>query len=160
MVDSELKADIVRTSSNSTSSDCNSSSDSENGNKLQNSRKRPAREIDFRLKYKTEICRNWETGFCEFGDKCAFAHGADELRQKTHLSSNYKTKKCKQFYELGYCMYGNRCQFRHKEESPSSKASTNPSNSLASSRKSSEENSSKRRLPIFVDLEVRGFIES
>ena len=156
----ETKPDIAHISSYSTNSETSSSSDSENGNKLQSSQKRPAREIDFRLKYKTEICRNWESGLCEFGDKCAFAHGAEELRQKTHLSSNYKTKKCKQFYELGYCMYGNRCQFRHKEETHSSKASINPSTSLASSRKSSEEILAKRRLPIFEDLEDRGFIKS
>ena len=30
------------------------------------------------------------------------------------MSSNYKTKPCKQFFELGYCTYGVRCQFSHK----------------------------------------------
>jgi len=79
-------------------------------------KKRTPREIDFRLKFKTELCRNWENGNCEYGENCAFAHGYDELRNKAHLTSNYKTKKCKQFFEQGFCMYGNRCQFRHKEE--------------------------------------------
>ena len=33
-------------------------------------------------KYKTEMCRNWQRGNCEFGERCTFAHGAIELRQK------------------------------------------------------------------------------
>lgn len=36
------------------------------------------------------------------------------MRQKTHITNNYKTKKCRQFFENGYCAYGNRCQFLHK----------------------------------------------
>ena len=31
--------------------------------------------------YKTVICRNWRTGDCRYGVRCAFAHGATELRQ-------------------------------------------------------------------------------
>lgn len=31
--------------------------------------------------YKTVICRNWRSGQCSYGARCAFAHGADELRQ-------------------------------------------------------------------------------
>ena len=31
------------------------------------------------------------------------------------MSSNYKTKLCKQFFESGYCSYGVRCQFSHKK---------------------------------------------
>jgi hypothetical protein len=31
-------------------------------------------------------------------------------------SSNYKTKKCKQFFENGFCPYGSRCQFLHRDE--------------------------------------------
>jgi hypothetical protein len=71
-------------------------------------------EVDFRKKYKTEVCKYWaEYGYCEFGDQCAFAHGNQEIRQKQHISSNYKTKKCNQFHETGYCPYGVRCQFVH-----------------------------------------------
>lgn len=121
--------------------------------------KRIPREADFHMKYKTEICRNWESGYCEFGDRCAFAHGYDELRQKTHITTNYKTRPCKQFYELGYCMYGKRCQFKHKEDSDDSDtrtASNSPPHSVKNSRDSSVESSSKRRLPIFVVLEQKG----
>lgn len=71
---------------------------------------------NFRTKWKTEICRNWELyGQCKFGDKCAFAHGESELK-KRKMTFNYKTKPCKQFFELGYCSYGIRCQFSHKQE--------------------------------------------
>ena len=71
---------------------------------------------NFRTKWKTEICRNWEMyGECKFGDNCAFAHGDSELK-KRKMTFNYKTKPCKQFFELGYCLYGSRCQFSHKKE--------------------------------------------
>lgn len=37
------------------------------------------------------------------------------MRDKSIQILNYKTKKCKQFFELGYCSYGSRCQFSHKD---------------------------------------------
>lgn len=113
-------------------------------------------EQDFRVKYKTEVCRNWEAGFCEFGERCAFAHGYQELRQKQYLANNYKTKPCKQFFELGYCMYGTRCQFKHRdfsERSPISTASSSPRASKLADI--DESNEGKRRLRIFQDLEKR-----
>ena len=70
---------------------------------------------DFKTKWKTEKCHYWEMyGECKFGDHCAFAHGDNELKQKTN-STNYKTKPCKQFFEEGYCNYGIRCQFSHQK---------------------------------------------
>ena len=75
---------------------------------------------NFKVKWKTEICRYWEIyGECKFGENCAFAHGDSELK-KRKLTFNYKTKPCKQFFELGYCTYGSRCQFSHKKESENS----------------------------------------
>lgn len=68
-----------------------------------------ARKEDFKRKFKTEMCRYYASGHCKFGDNCAFAHSRTELCQKTHLPQNYKTKKCKQFFEEGYCLYGFRC---------------------------------------------------
>ena len=71
---------------------------------------------NFRTKWKTEICRNWEMyGECKYGNNCSFAHGDSELKQRK-ISFNYKTKPCKQFFELGYCSYGIRCQFSHKKD--------------------------------------------
>ena len=77
---------------------------------------------NFKVKWKTEICRYWEMyGECKFGENCAFAHGDSELKQRK-LTFNYKTKPCKQFFEIGYCSYGSRCQFSHKKESQTGKS--------------------------------------
>jgi len=71
---------------------------------------------EYRRKYKTELCKNWELrGTCKFGDKCSFAHGRHELQNKTALHTKYKTKPCKQYHQVGYCPYGQRCQYLHKE---------------------------------------------
>ena len=109
-------------------------------------------EQDFKVKYKTEMCKNWAAGHCEFGNKCAFAHGYDELRKKLHLANNYKTKNCKQFFEQGYCMYGQRCQFKHMDIQDT--ASSSPATSPRSQK--GFDSFQPRRLPIFLDLEFRG----
>ena len=95
-------------------------------------------ENDFKVNFKTEICRNLSLGVCEWGDKCIFAHGYVELREKKVQKTNYKTKKCKQFHQTGYCIYGNRCQFKHKDQSIDFHEST------------------RKRLPVFVNIERRG----
>ncbi|KAL4480808.1 hypothetical protein ABPG72_001677 [Tetrahymena utriculariae] len=65
-------------------------------------------------KYKTEMCKNWvENGKCNYGDKCKFAHGKNELVQKVAANKHFKTKKCKQYYESCVCNYGPRCHFVH-----------------------------------------------
>ena len=47
---------------------------------------------DYKKKFKTEICHFWEmNGDCKYGDKCAFAHGESELKNRK-MSNNYKTK--------------------------------------------------------------------
>ena len=69
---------------------------------------------DFKLKKKTEICRNWQLNKCRFGDKCAFAHGSNQLVKKTHVDRKYKVTKCRSFHGAeAHCMYGTRCQFAH-----------------------------------------------
>lgn len=71
---------------------------------------------DYRKKYKTEMCKNWELrGFCKFGNKCCFAHGRHELKAKVLTHIKYKTKPCKQYHQTGNCSYGQRCQYLHKE---------------------------------------------
>jgi len=71
---------------------------------------------DYKRKYKTEFCKNWELNkVCKFGDKCCFAHGKHELKNKTVIHNKYKTKPCKQYHQTGYCPYGQRCQYLHKE---------------------------------------------
>ena len=70
---------------------------------------------DFKIKYKTELCKYYEiNGYCKYGDRCAYAHGKENLRSKVTNSSAYRTKRCYQFFEQGYCPYGSRCQFAHQ----------------------------------------------
>ena len=99
------------------------------------------------MKYKTELCRNWSKGYCEYGKNCLFAHGSDEMRPK-HLPNRYKTKFCVNILRDGHCKYGSRCLFRHGDDSLNR---TRDSDSV------SGENSSEwvGRLPVFVDIERR-----
>lgn len=67
---------------------------------------------------KTELCKNWELfGDCYYKDKCSFAHGDSELRNKILVkfkeNEKFKTKPCRSFEEKGYCPFGNRCQYTH-----------------------------------------------
>ena len=39
----------------------------------------------------------------------------EELREKMHLNSNFKTKPCRSYFLNGYCNYGYRCQYLHSE---------------------------------------------
>mmetsp|Transcript_18242 Transcript_18242/g.32699 ORF Transcript_18242/g.32699 Transcript_18242/m.32699 type:complete len:152 (-) Transcript_18242:2085-2540(-) len=65
-------------------------------------------------KYKTEMCRNWiENGTCNYGRKCNFAHGKEDLQQKLPSNTKYKSKLCVPFHEIGVCSYGHRCLFVH-----------------------------------------------
>jgi len=64
-------------------------------------------------KYKTEFCDQIkQRGFCQYGDKCQFAHSKQELREKPR-HPKYKTKVCNTFRDTGYCKYGKRCTFIH-----------------------------------------------
>jgi len=59
-------------------------------------------------RYKTELCRSYsENGYCRYGDKCQFAHGATELRA-TVRHPRYKTELCKAYHTTGFCAYGAR----------------------------------------------------
>jgi len=67
-------------------------------NKLEEDAAEPVINSDFRVKYKTEMCKNFVAyNYCEFGDKCSFAHGNYELQSKKNTHKNYKTKACKRF---------------------------------------------------------------
>ena len=110
--------------------------------------KRAPKASDFQVKYKTEMCRKWELGCCGYADKCAFAHGRDELQVKPRIPSNYKTKECRLFFEEGVCLYGIRCQFSHKKTLKSTAPCT-----PKSSRNSSIDKT-PARLPVFVKLVV------
>ena len=76
-------------------------------------------------KYKREMCKNWtESGFCRYGLKCQYAHGAEELAEidriteaQARLNDKYKSQNCRQFYREKLCPYGKRCHFRHEYRS-------------------------------------------
>ena len=83
-------------------------------------------------RYKTSLCKNFltESG-CQYGEKCQFAHGKDELRpiqsipqsavsqmknpftQLQKNMMNFKIVKCKNFEKEGQCKYGDSCTFAH-----------------------------------------------
>ncbi len=52
-------------------------------------------------------------GWCKYGNKCSFAHGTSELRNKPGRNSAQKTKQCKTFSKTMVCPYGTRCSFVH-----------------------------------------------
>ena len=59
-------------------------------------------------KYKTELCKSFmENHFCQYGNKCRYAHGKDDLVIKEKIN-NYKRKLCKSFFKEGFCTYGIR----------------------------------------------------
>lgn len=67
-------------------------------------------------RYKTELCRPFEEfGVCKYGDKCQFAHGANELRSLAR-HPKYKTELCRTYHTVGFCPYGPRCHFVHNQE--------------------------------------------
>lgn len=45
--------------------------------------------------------------------QCTFAHFDHEIRYKTDVPRNYRTKLCINFTSKGYCTYGERCQYLH-----------------------------------------------
>ncbi|XP_053406887.1 uncharacterized protein LOC123533858 isoform X2 [Mercenaria mercenaria] len=76
--------------------------------------------------YKTLMCRAFtETGYCKYGDKCQFAHGPNELRQRKQ-HPNYKTELCRTFHSRGFCPYGPRCHFIHNEDDRNIHVSSSP----------------------------------
>ena len=68
--------------------------------------------------YKTTLCKNYQdSGLCDFGARCQFAHGQLELRtlgqNYLQLNPQYKTTMCSHFTEHGNCPQGHNCQFSH-----------------------------------------------
>src|SRR4051812_16058559 len=69
------------------------------------SKKKSKKGNNYSIRFKTDICRNWQNGFCEFGENCAFAHGMVELKSSPSTPEK-PSKLCKQFFESGYCISG------------------------------------------------------
>jgi len=84
------------------------------------------------------LCKKFSTQQgCPYGDKCQFAHGAQELRlynsdnyQPNMLNLNppqnnlinYKIVKCKNWEKDKTCKYGQHCTFAHGDEELRNKA--------------------------------------
>lgn len=65
------------------------------------------------VKHKTELCKTFsELGYCNYGDRCRFAHGRHELIALP-INTHWKQRKCHGFWKNGYCLHGIRCQFGH-----------------------------------------------
>ncbi|CAM9507399.1 unnamed protein product [Ectocarpus sp. 8 AP-2014] len=72
---------------------------------------------------KTELCRNHSKGFCTYGDRCAFAHGREELKYRTLREMQnagripdavkYRCIPCMTWVATGSCPYSSRCVFIH-----------------------------------------------
>lgn len=79
----------------------------------------PNKSSEDPTKYKTEMCKNWvESGgmSCPYRYKCRFAHGHEEVQQKSVGNGRYRSKPCFQFHKNLYCIYGSRCLFYHGEK--------------------------------------------
>ena len=74
------------------------------------------------------MCKHFGTPQgCSYGDKCQFAHGAEELRTPTGGAAglskkpsnnflNYKIVKCKNWERDKQCKYGEHCTFAHGDD--------------------------------------------
>ena len=57
--------------------------------------------------YKTSICKSWaESGNCQYGGACLFAHGEGEKRSE---GQQYKTSLCKNWEASGTVMEIVKC---------------------------------------------------
>ncbi len=100
-------------------------------------------------KYKTELCRNWiELGECQYGDKCNFAHGKDQLMKKLPANQKYKSKACIPFHTKGFCTYGQRCLFLHEKRRLDELPRTHFVRQLGLESRPA----CTKRLPVFEDL--------
>lgn len=73
--------------------------------------------------HKTVPCQAWkDTGRCNYGKRCKFAHGPEELRPimktpvKIFNNPRYRTALCIKYTTFGFCPYGDQCHFIHNPE--------------------------------------------
>ena len=95
---------------------------------------------------------------CNYGAKCKFAHGKQELIEKPSTNSKYKSKLCTSFHTQMFCPYGNRCLFKHDERTIGQIASSYYNILLQFPELKPIICDRAPRLPVFVDL-TQGSIE-
>eukprot|EP00929_Paragymnodinium_shiwhaense_P049727 TRINITY_DN25061_c0_g1_i1.p1 TRINITY_DN25061_c0_g1~~TRINITY_DN25061_c0_g1_i1.p1 ORF type:complete len:305 (-),score=41.33 TRINITY_DN25061_c0_g1_i1:315-1229(-) len=59
---------------------------------------------------RTQMCKFFERGRCALGERCTYAHSADQLREKPNLQY---TRLCRKWLRSGHCIAGNACGFAH-----------------------------------------------
>lgn len=108
--------------------------------------KEPVFRNDQENRIKTELCRNWENGKCEYGEKCYFAHGAHEIREKQ--APKVVKEKCENFFKQGYCISGSKCIFSHSDDGSSPPLQKVP-------QINQQDKNAQFNKPVFIDLECR-----
>ena len=93
---------------------------------------------------KKEICKYWESGKCDFGDKCLYAHGASQIGEKQGVKA--QQERCENYYKFGYCFSGIKCQFSHTQKEK--KIELNVNSDLVTK-------AAQITSPLFIDLESR-----
>ena len=65
----------------------------------------------FNSRYKTKLCSHYlSKGYCEYKEKCEFAHGKYELRRPMdNMHDTFKSKPCYDYHYQGFCNEGIRC---------------------------------------------------
>ena len=57
------------------------------------------------------VLQNWtESGSCEYGDACLFAHGEAQLKAYGASDPAYKTVMCKNWMAKKECQWGEQCK--------------------------------------------------
>lgn len=65
--------------------------------------------INKNIKYKVELCKNWEKGNCKYNDKCNFAHGEKYLIKPMCFNGiECYNEKCNYNHPIGWNAYDNK----------------------------------------------------
>jgi len=66
--------------------------------------------------YKTMMCTMFtQSGECNYGVRCQYAHGQEELRVVAP-HPKFKTQMCNKYNSATGCQYGDKCHFRHPND--------------------------------------------
>lgn len=65
-------------------------------------------------KFKINLCKNYAMyGFCDYADKCVFAHGVGELRRLPPIVTD---RMCVEMARFGKCRFENKCRYPHSAD--------------------------------------------
>lgn len=78
-----------------------------------------------RTQHKNQLCMRFQRGACDYGDRCCFAHGNEDLKgfdkrqeliavdENQNPRCNDKSKSCRRFMNAEKCQFGDRYSFNH-----------------------------------------------